>query len=220
MVYISTAGVFNGLKDTPYHEWDDPCPLNTYGKTKYEGELMVERFTDEHFIVRAGWMVGGGRNKDHKFVAKILKQIDDGSSRLYAVGDKFGTPTYVPDFAECFLGLIQSGSYGRYHMACEGRGSRLDVAKLIVKALGRDDIAVIDVTSDHFAAEYPSIRPRSEIMQNMHLQLQGLNTMRPWQEAVEEYVRSAFGESLIPRQSDPADGVVLTPVDVSVKEGV
>lgn len=195
MVYISTAGVFDGEKDGPYHEWDPPNPLNTYGRTKHEGELLVEKFVPEHFIIRAGWMVGGGARRDHKFVAKILQQIRDGQTRLHAVGDKLGTPTYVPDFARTFLGLVASGSFGRYHMACEGAGSRYDVATHIVKVLGRaDDIEVVEVDSEFFAADYPAARPYSEIMRNMHLQLQGLNTMRPWRIALTEYLRTEFGD--------------------------
>jgi dTDP-4-dehydrorhamnose reductase len=193
MAYISTAGVFDGEKDGPYHEWDAANPLNVYGKTKYEGELMVERFAPEHFIVRAGWMVGGGARKDHKFVAKILRQIREGRRTLHAVGDKLGTPTYVPDFSRTFLALVASGSYGRYHMACEGNGSRFDVATRIVELLGRgDEIEVVEVGSDFFAADYPSVRPYSEIMRNLHLELQGLNTMRPWPVALAEYLRTEF----------------------------
>lgn len=218
LVYISTAGVFDGHKMGAYHEWDEPGPLNTYGKTKYEGELMVERFTSRYFIVRAGWMVGGGERKDHKFVAKILHQIDEGRTVLYAVSDKLGTPTYVPDFARCFLGLIASGSYGRYHMACEGQGSRFDVAQVIVDALGRSDITVVDVSSEHFAAEYSSARPRSEIMQNLHLELQGLNTMRPWQVAVTEYVHAGYSAVLIPRQSRDVIDLRHPSLDVDAKE--
>src|SRR4051812_23212600 len=112
MVYISTAGVFDGEKAGPYHEWDPANPLNAYGRTKYEGEQMVERFAPQHYIIRAGWMVGGGARKDHKFVAKILRQIREGRTTLHVVGDKLGTPTYVPDFARTFLGLVATGSFG------------------------------------------------------------------------------------------------------------
>lgn len=201
LVYISTAGVFDGHKDGAYHEWDDPHPLNTYGKTKYEGEVLVERLVSRYFIVRAGWMVGGGPGKDHKFVAKILAQLADGRKVLHAVSDKLGTPTYVPDFAQCLLGLVGSGSYGRYHMACEGEGSRLDVAREIVEVLGcADTVEVQDVRSSFFADEYPSVRPRSEIMRNLHLDLQGLNTMRPWREALREYLLTRYTSISIPRQ--------------------
>jgi dTDP-4-dehydrorhamnose reductase len=194
LVYISTAGVFDGVKDGPYHEWDTPNPLNVYGKTKYEGELLVQRYAPRSYIVRAGWMVGGGA-KDHKFVAKILAQVRAGRTTLYAVGDKLGTPTYVPDFARTLLGLIPTESFGRYHMACEGSGSRFDVAAAILAILGRsDDIELVEVDSDFFADEYPSVRPRSEIMRNMHLELQGLNAMRPWPVALAEYLHAEFGD--------------------------
>lgn len=194
LVYISTAGVFDGRKAGPYHEWDSPNPLNTYGKAKYEGELMVERYAARSYIVRAGWMVGGGA-KDHKFVAKIIEQIRAGKPTLYAVGDKLGTPTYVPDFARTLLDLLATESFGRYHMVCEGGGSRYDVAREILAICGLlDEVELVEVDSDFFAEEYTSVRPRSEIMRNMHLSLQGLNSMRPWQIALAEYVRREFGD--------------------------
>jgi dTDP-4-dehydrorhamnose reductase len=80
-------------------------------------------------------------------------------------------------------------------MACEGNGSRYDVAREILEILGRsDEIELVEVGSEFFSAEYPSVRPRSEIMRNLHLELQGLNTMRPWQVALAEYLHTQFGE--------------------------
>ena len=194
LVYISTAGVFDGRKAGPYHEWDTPNPINIYGRTKYEGELLVERYATRSYIVRAGWMVGGGA-KDHKFVAKIVEQLRAGRTIVYAVGDKLGTPTYVPDFARTLLGLVATESFGRYHMACEGWASRYDVAREILAILGlRDEVQLVEVGSAFFADEYPSARPRSEIMKNLHLELQGLNTMRRWEAALAEYLRNEFGD--------------------------
>lgn len=201
LVYISTAGVFDGEKVSgPYHEWDVAHPINTYGKTKLEGEFVVENFLDRYYILRAGWMVGGGPNKDHKFVARILDQINEGRRTIHAVSDKLGTPTYVPAFARCFAQLIETESYGRYHMACEGEGSRHDVAAELLSILGLDnEIELIEVSSDFFAAEFPSNRPRSEIMQNLHLELQGLNTMPPWPNALADYLEHNYA-SLMTRR--------------------
>jgi len=56
----------------------------------------------------------------------------------------------------------------------------------------RDDIELVPVTSEFFAEEFPSVRPRSEIMRNMVLDLQGMNTMRPWRVAIEEYLMTEF----------------------------
>ncbi|HET7699872.1 MAG TPA: SDR family oxidoreductase [Candidatus Limnocylindria bacterium] len=193
LAYVSTAGVFDGDKEEPYVEYDPAYPINYYGKSKYEGERYVQTFLSRFYVVRAGWMVGGGP-KDHKFVAKMLEQIDGGARTLYAVGDKLGTPTYAPDFAGCFVDLIASGSYGLYHMACKGRASRYDVARKILQVLGRTDIELVEVDSSFFAATYPTRRPRSEMMRNLMLDMQGMNRMRDWEVALEEYLAAAFAD--------------------------
>jgi dTDP-4-dehydrorhamnose reductase len=191
MAYVSTAGVFDGRKETPYTEDDAAHPINAYGRSKLEGEQLVQELLDRFFIVRAGWMVGGGE-RDHKFVAKILQQLNGGAKRLYAVGDKWGTPTYARDFSRCFTTLIGTSSYGLYHMACLGQGTRYDVARKMLRVLGRDDVELVEVASDHFRDAFPAPRPRSEMMLNCRLEEQGLNAMRPWEESLEEYLLSDF----------------------------
>lgn len=192
LVYVSTAGVFDGEKETPYTEFDRPHPINTYGASKLEGEHLAARTVDHHYIVRAGWMVGGGPDKDHKFVARIIDQVRAGTDTIHAVTDKLGTPTYAPDFSACLLGLLDSGLFGVYHMVCGGSGTRYDVAERILEVLGRDDIAIEPVDSSFFADEFPTPRPRSEILRNLALDLQGMNTMRPWRVALEEYLLAQF----------------------------
>jgi dTDP-4-dehydrorhamnose reductase len=193
LAYVSTAGVFDGLKVEPYVEYDAAYPINYYGRSKLEGERYVQTFIDRFYVVRAGWMVGGGP-KDHKFVAKMIDQINAGATTLYAVGDKLGTPTYAPDFAQCFTALLATESYGLYHMACKGRASRFDVARKILQVLGRSDVQVVEVESSFFAESYPTPRPRSEMMRNLMLDLQGMNTMRDWEVALAEYLESAFAD--------------------------
>jgi dTDP-4-dehydrorhamnose reductase len=191
LVYISTAGVFDGTKgDEPYTEYDRPNPINAYGGSKYEGELIVKHTVAKHFIVRAGWMVGG-LERDHKFVAKVVNQLRDGAKTIHAVTDKLGTPTYTEDFAQNLLALVATPFYGLYHMTCEGAGSRLEVAQEIVDYYGRDDVEVVPVSSDFFAETYFAPRPRSEMMRNYALQLRGLNLMRPWPEALRAYLDQA-----------------------------
>ena len=189
MVYISTAGVFDGRKDGAYTEFDVPNPINIYGDSKYQGELLVLRLVQRHFVVRAGWMIGGG-DRDHKFVARILAQVDAGRTEIHAVDDKHGTPTYTRDFARNLLELIESPFHGLYHMACQGEGTRFDVAKEILAAIGRTDIDVIPVDSAHFQGEFPAPRPRSEAMRNLLLELHGMNRMRPWPIALRDYLSS------------------------------
>ena len=136
MVYISTIGVFYGDKLEPYTEFDNPHPINVYGQSKLEGEKIVQNLLNKYYIVRAGWMVGGGPKKDKKFIGKIIKQMNE-TTMLRAVNDKIGSPTYTVDFSKCLADLIKTGYYGLYHCTNKGYCSRFEVAKKIVDILGQ-----------------------------------------------------------------------------------
>ena len=107
LVYISTAGIFDGKKDV-YDDWDLPNPINVYGRSKYMGEIYVEKNMDKYFVFRAGWMMGSGKLKDKKFVNKIIKQIKNGNKELNVVDDKLGTPTYTYDFAKNVVEMLET----------------------------------------------------------------------------------------------------------------
>lgn len=126
LIYVSTVGVFDGTKTgvnslpEPYTEFDSPNPINVCGTSKYEGERIVAKFLDNHFTIRAGWMIGG-MSRDKKFVSKIMGQIRGGAKKIYAVDDKWGTPTYTLDFSKALVSLMQTPYYGLYHAACKAR---------------------------------------------------------------------------------------------------
>ena len=192
LVYISTAGVFDGLKNGFYTETDQPNPIMVYGQTKYEGELNAIENCSKTFVVRAGWMMGGGRSKEKKFIYKILCQIAEGNKEIFAVNDRWGTPTYAYDFVMNLFHLMDTEKYGTYHMVCEDMGNRYDVAKEILKICKRTDIKLTPVNSDFFKKEYFVARPKSEMLVNSNLSKIGLNHMRPWREALSDYIENYF----------------------------
>lgn len=202
LVYISTAGVFDGEKEGFYTEADEAVPIMVYGQTKYDGEVYVREIAKKYYILRAGWMVGGGSSKDHKFVKKMLDQIIDGKQELNVVTDKLGTPTYTHDFALNLFELLNTEQYGTYHMVCEGSGSRYDVANEILSICGRSDITLLEVDSDFFKEEYFAPRPRSEMMINQNLTTLGINHMRPWQVALNEYINLEFPKLVLDGKSN------------------
>jgi dTDP-4-dehydrorhamnose reductase len=188
-VYISTAGIFGGEKEF-YTDFDTPNPLAYYAKSKYAGEAWVRSSVRKHFVFRAGWMMGGGPRKDKKFINKIFKQIQAGATELRVVSDKLGTPTYTVDFAAGIHHLLQTEQYGLYNQVCGGSGSRFDVATEFVRLLGLSDrVSVVEVDSNHFAAEYFAPRPASEKLVNTKLNARGLNVMRDWRVCLAEYAR-------------------------------
>jgi dTDP-4-dehydrorhamnose reductase len=196
LLYISTAGIFDGKKDV-YDDWDQPNPMGHYARSKYAGELFVKENVERHLVCRAGWMMGGGPKKDKKFVQKLMKQLKEGNKTLHVVNDKLGTPTYTHDFASNVDLLLRKEYWGLYNMACEGITSRLEVAREIIGLLGLEqDVAITEVTSDYFKAEYFAERPPSERLINRRLNLRNLNTMRHWKVGLREYLESYYGDYL------------------------
>ncbi len=187
VVYISTAGIFDGGKEY-YHDFDAPNPLSIYGKSKYYGETITQSLADKYFIFRAGWMMGGGMKKDKKFINKIFKQIKSGAKELFVVDDKLGTPTYTVDFANSMFKVLSTDYFGLYNMVCEGSGSRYDVALEFLKCLKlKDKIKINIVKSDYFKKEYFAPRPLSEKLINLKLRKRDILYMRDWRECLAEY---------------------------------
>jgi dTDP-4-dehydrorhamnose reductase len=206
-VYISTAGIFGGEKES-FHDYDTPNPLSCYAKSKYQGELAAKQLVRKHYVVRAGWMMGGGPRKDKKFINKIYRQIMSGARQLHVVDDKLGTPTYTVDFAEGLKTLCESELYGTYNQVCEGSCSRYDVALEFIRLLGLEkDILLKKVTSDFFAEEYFAPRPPSEKLVCLKLKARDIYVMRDWKTCLGEY-SNRFIEDLKTR--DPCAGNTST----------
>ncbi len=188
LLYISTAGVFDGEKDE-YTEQDIPNPLSVYGKSKYGGELVAKTLP-KSIIIRAGWMMGGGPKKDKKFINKIIKQLRAGVKELAVVNDKFGTPCHTYDLAQSIKYLLDHEAYGLYHGACDGGGSRADVARFMLEKLGvADKVKVREVDSTYFKQNYFATRPRSEKLINIELKKIAPHLTREWQVCLDEYLK-------------------------------
>jgi dTDP-4-dehydrorhamnose reductase len=188
LLYISTAGIFDGAKET-YDDWDTPNPLGHYARSKYAGERFVVEHANRYLVCRAGWMMGGGPQKDKKFVQKLMIQIKKGATELNIVTDKLGTPTYTHDFAMNVKALVEREYWGLYNMVCDGLTSRLEVAHELLRILRREDnIRINEVSSSFFSKEYFAARPDSERLINRKLQLRGLNIMRDWRVGLREYL--------------------------------
>ena len=180
LVYISTSGVFDGIKKEPYTEGDVPNPVNTYGHSKYLCELAVAGMLTDYLIVRASWLFGGGKGKDKKFVGKLLGQLRGAGIR--AVADKRGSPTYAKDLARAVQDLLEEDARGVIHLG-EGSATRYDMAKEVVAITGAP-VSVEPMASEDFPSAY-----RSGPNESMPMSAR----MRPWQEALREYLTTEWG---------------------------
>ena len=192
LLYISTAGIFDGAKEY-YDDWDQPNPLGVYARAKYMGERYVVENAKRYLVCRAGWMMGSGPKKDKKFIQKLMKQLKDGRKELFIVDDKDGTPTYTHDFARNVKALIEKEYWGLYNMVCGGQTSRLEVATELLKLLNlSDQIKLTPVGSDYFKETYFAERPPCERLINRKLNIRNLNLMRDWREALREYIEDYY----------------------------
>jgi dTDP-4-dehydrorhamnose reductase len=180
VVYISSDYVFNGRKASPYNEWDDPNPVNTYGLSKLMGERFVSTLTNRFYIVRTSWLYGReGKN----FVDTIIRLLSE-KERIEVVNDQVGCPTYTLDLARKVRELIGKG-YGIYHVTNTGTCSWFDFAVAIAAKRGiRKDI--VPVTSEQF--KRPAERPAYSVLGNNMLRLEGIGEPRKWEEALGEYL--------------------------------
>ncbi|OON99431.1 MAG: dTDP-4-dehydrorhamnose reductase [Epulopiscium sp. Nele67-Bin004] len=182
LIHISTDYVFSGeLRNTPWRESDTVAPQSVYGASKLLGEDFVRTFSKRHFILRTAWLYGEGNN----FVRTMLK-LASTQTELKVVDDQFGNPTSTKDLATVILNLMHTEYFGTYHATCEGVCSWYDFAKKIFELSGVD-ITVTKVTSDEFVR--PAKRPAYSALDNMMLKCQGLNTFRPWEDALEDYIK-------------------------------
>jgi len=157
------------------------------------GERFVCENAERYLVCRAGWMMGSGPKKDKKFIQKLMKQLKDGNKELFIVDDKDGTPTYTHDFAANVRALIEKEYWGLYNMVCGGQTSRLEVAKELLKLLGKEDgIKVTSVTSDYFKDVYYAQRPPCERLDNKKLDIRNINLMQDWKAALKTYLEGYY----------------------------
>ena len=189
LIHISTDYIFGGeaeLRTTPYTEFDTPAPPNVYGKSKLAGENLVRHLCTKHFIIRTSGLFGfaGASGKGGNFVEAILK-LARAQNELRVINDQVFSPTYTKDLAGKIAQLITTQYYGIFHITNSGTCSWYELAVEALKLLGLKTPA-IPVTS----AEYPqkARRPHNTVLDNYQLRLLGMDDMRPWQEALRDYM--------------------------------
>lgn len=131
-VYVSTDFVFDGLKQTPYTPQDRPNPVNTYGLSKYYGELMVSELMDDSYIIRTSWLYGIHNRNFVQFVLEAARQ----GREVSIVDDVYGNPTWTGSLCTAIEKIMTSGEYGIHHACDSGTVSRYEQALAICKGAG------------------------------------------------------------------------------------
>lgn len=182
LVYISTAAVFDGKKDI-FYENDSKNPVNVYGKSKLLGENYIETTLKNFLIIRAAWLIGGGK-KEKKFISYLIDQINKGEKKLKVVNDKFGTITYAKELADLIGHFLLEQENGIYHFGSRGVCSRFDIARKIVSLMS-SDVALEPVSSDYFSPTFSAPRPVREVIGSRKIKFP-----KTWEESLEDYLKN------------------------------
>ncbi len=118
VIHVSTDYVFSGEACVPYSETDSVAPRTAYGRTKREGEVLLQAVSPKAVIIRTAWLYSTFGNN---FVKTMLRLGQERES-LGVVFDQIGSPTYAADLAVAIFAVINAPVWqaGVYHFTNEG----------------------------------------------------------------------------------------------------
>jgi dTDP-4-dehydrorhamnose reductase len=117
LIHFSTDYVFDGKKRAPYIEEDEAKPISVYGESKLAGEKNVLAAGNRHLVVRVSWVFGPDRPS---FIDAMIKRAQE-NQNVFAIADKFSTPTYTHDIAQMLGRMLNDWS--RRASAPDGLGT-------------------------------------------------------------------------------------------------
>jgi len=185
LVTFGTDYIFDGKKNRPYREEDEPNPLSVYGKSKLAAERALAEEATDWLLIRTQWLFGP---EGPDFVQSILRKADR-KETLRVVGDQVGCPTFAPDLAEATRGLLERGARGVVHFSNEGQTTLFEYAVFLLEESGRKETRVKKIhTVDLSRGTYPALRPHYSALDKSRYSAITGAAPRPWREAAREYL--------------------------------
>jgi dTDP-4-dehydrorhamnose reductase len=177
LVHYSTDYVFDGSQES-YVEADTPHPINVYGASKLLGEQAIMAAMEDYRIIRTSWLFGRHGNNFALTMLRLAGEMET----VRVVDDQFGKPTSTVDLA-AKTPEIASAAPGIYHITNEGVCSWYEFASAIITNAE-------SCSSSEFLR--PARRPKYSVLVNTKT-----DPLRPWQDALEEFLREQLQEKKI-----------------------
>ena len=195
LVHYSTDYVFDGSGNRPWAETDTPAPLSVYGRSKLEGERLIQSACQQHLIFRTSWVYAArGGN-----FAKTMLRLAQERERLTVINDQFGAPTGAELIADVTAHALrqclrQAQDAGLYHLAARGEttwhgyaNEVLALARLIDSAIKIKVTEVVPVATSAFLTA--ARRPLNSRLDTQKLQMVFELTLPNWDHGVERMIR-------------------------------
>ena len=191
LIHFSSDYVFDGRARSPYGEEALPGPINVYGVSKLAGEYLIRRFCARHYVIRTTGLYGvaGASGKGGNFVETMLR-LGKGGNPVRVVADQVVTPTATADLAAAVAALIERDGhvpYGLYHVTSGGQCSWYEFARAIFERCGME-VDLTPITTAESGAK--ATRPAFSVLDHQRWIRAGLQELRPWHEALDDYLRA------------------------------
>ena len=144
-LYVSTDYVFDGINGMKKE--DDPShPLGFYGKSKLEGELVLNKLASSWCIARTSTPFGIHPTK--KSFPLWVKENLEAKKEIPVLVDQFTSPTYVPNLSKMLIEITTRQITGILHVSGATRISRYALAELVADKLHLDKSLLIPTKID------------------------------------------------------------------------
>ena len=154
MIYVSTDFVFDGTKGN-YKETDEVNPLGIYAKSKYDGEVQLQKYCNNWAIARVSVLYGWHERLN--FTTWVIDELRK-ENEINIVTDQINSPTLADNAAEAMFEIAGQDKNGIYHTAGNDLISRYDFTRQIADVFDLDENLINPITSDKFVQKAP--RPR------------------------------------------------------------
>lgn len=125
VIYVSTEYVFDG-NNGPYDETCPVSPINYYGRTKLQGEEIIQDNINDYLIARTTVVYGWDLNSKN-FIMQLIKNLSE-NKFMKVPNDQISSPTYCPNLARMIkescdrnilgvINMVGSDIKNRYYFA-------------------------------------------------------------------------------------------------------
>ncbi len=184
LVQVSTDYVFDGALDRPYHEWDEPNPQSSYGRSKLAGEREALALGAGAAVVRTAWVCGRHGSNMVKTIVRLAGERDE----LAFVDDQRGCPTFTHDLAPLLRRIAVDRLGGIVHATNQSAVSWYEFAREVVGAMGKDPAMVRPIATAELDPPRPAPRPANSVLDNAVLRAAGVPLLRDFREPLAETV--------------------------------
>lgn len=175
IIYISTSAVFDGTKKV-FIESDETNPISYYGKSKLEGEKVVQNSGLPYTIIRTDQPYGWKKDWHHtNSMLRIIEKLEKNITHNEII-DWYNTPTSIEDIVKMTRKLLENNCEGIFHIVSDDFLSRVEFAEVVAEVFGLNKNNIKKIHSDELklSAKRPNVRLKNSKKVDMKMNISNI----------------------------------------------